>query len=104
MKKILAIIISVLLLTFSFTACVSKNTITDKKGKSESVSPKEEGKTENKNAEKQEPDTEYQQPVESAQDLESLIDTFTNSEDEAEKEAARIQLEAILEQAEQKAQ
>ena len=37
-------------------------------------------------------------------EFEKLIDTFNNSEDEEAKEAARIELEKILEQAEQNAQ
>jgi len=101
MKKLLALILSVMVLTLAFTACAKKDSDTKEPTQTETT---ENGKAEDSNSETVKPDQSTEVENTEMSEFEKLIDTFNNSEDEEAKEAARIELEKILEQAEQNAQ
>lgn len=100
MKKLLALILSVMVLTLAFTACAKKDADTKEPTQTETT---ESDKTEN-SSETVEPEQSTEVENTEMSDFEQLVDTFNNSDDEEAKEAARIELEKILEQAEQNAQ
>lgn len=101
MKKLLALILSVMLLTLAFTACAKKGDDVKEPTQTETT---ESGKTESNSSETVEPEQSTEVENSEMSDFEKLVDTFNNSEDEDAKEAARIELEKLLEQAEQNAQ
>jgi len=101
MKKLLALLMSIMILTLAFTACSKKDS--DVKEPVQTTQNGEVQESEN-NKETAEPDKSYEGENSEMSEFEALVDTFNNSDDEEAKEAARIELERILEQAEQQAQ
>lgn len=91
MKKLLAILMAVAMLGCAFTACAKKDAETKEPTQTETTN----------NAEAVEPEQSTTVENTEMSDFEQLVDTFNNSEDEEAREKARIELEKILEQAEQ---
>ena len=114
MKKTMVIILAIMLLTLSFTACGKKDADKKEKAKTEAVEKENsEGKSNDTSAPAEnepaaegdaaaQPDEDYAEGTDISE-FESLVDTFNNSEDEEAQAAARIELEKILEQAEKQA-
>lgn len=107
MKKLLVLLMAVMTLTLAFTACGKKDESVKEPTKTENTENIKTETTDDAPAEDDSvtPDSTYEgDSTTDMSEFESLVDTFTNSENEEEKEAARIELERILEQAEQQAQ
>ncbi len=102
MKKFIAILLSLMMLTVAFTACGKKE---DKKEGSKGNTTQSSA-TDSQPAEgdKAAPDQSYNDESLSGKSLDELAEIFNNSEDEEEREKARIEIQRILEQAEQQAQ
>lgn len=116
MKRLISLFISIMLVTLAFTACAKKDADikepvkneTTETNKSESNAEEKKNSADAANNENStntvEPDKSYENGNTEMSNFESLVDTFNNSENEEEREAARIELEKILKQAEQQAQ
>lgn len=116
MKKVISLILC-LMLVLSFSACGKKSDSTSDKGtvaeqksdvKNKSEEDASDDKTKNDtnkksdNVESDDGSSEVNQlPVESAEQLEGMVNEFNNTEDPERKEELRKQLEEILKQAEQ---
>ena len=112
MKRIVSLLVC-LMLVLSFSACGKKSDNgktsdesinTEQKADSENQT-KEEERSDNK-ADNAESDNEVssevkQLPIESAEQLESIVDEFNSTDNPERKEELRKQLEEILKQAEQ---
>jgi hypothetical protein len=108
-KRILAVILAAAIGLCMFTACGKKDdTQTQQsatqgdadtaKQKEETQETQPEADTKNDASEKE----EASEPIEmTTEEFEELVDTFNNPQSDAEKEEARLKLEAVLKQMEQ---
>lgn len=110
MKRVISLLLC-LMLVLSFSACGKKNESTSDKGtvaeqKADGGHQTKEEKSSDNKVDNAKSDNETssevkQLPVESAEQLESMVDEFNSTDDPERKEELRKQLEEILNQAEQ---
>lgn len=113
-KKIVFALAAMLAVSILFTACGKKDEENKKPAQNQSGEVKaddntedeiklEEEKIDSQPAQDSTPISDEKGEPITADEFESLVDTFNNSENPEEKEAARLKLEEILKQAEGKA-
>ena len=108
-KRILAVLIAAAMGLCMFTACGKKDDTQTQQSatqgdadtaeqKEETPDAQPEGGANNEASEKE----EASEPIEmTTEEFEDLVDTFNNPQSDAEKEEARLKLEAVLKQMEQ---
>lgn len=114
-KRILAVLIAAALGLCMFTACGKKDDTqsdtqtqqTDTQDEEKTAEQKEEGTQQEADAKSEATNKEEapSEPIEmTTEEFEDLVDTFNNPQSDAEKEEARLKLEAVLKQMEQQQQ
>ncbi len=105
-KRILAVITAAALGLCMLTACGKKDNTqtqhTATQSESDTTQQKDDATQTESNIKSGATDNNETAPIEmTAEELENLINTFNNPKSEAEKEEARLRLEAVLKQMEQ---